>query len=394
MHLSLLNSSQHSLTPWTLSRPNLNHGLEVTATHVYASESTTVYRWPLDPVTHTATATSRETVVVNINADGRGGAPFGHTTRTLVVDPSSDTLFVSVGSHMNIDVDSFRSRIRRFSLSDPSVFPLDFLSGEVYVDGLRNEVGMTLDASGTLWGVGNSADKLERADLGGDIHNDNPAEEMHKFVAGQNYGYPYCWREYELELGLGTGSAWAWPTTMDDITDEQCRADFAQPMFHMPAHSAPLGLDFYRYDAEATGCDGVAPFPSWMNGYAFIAYHGSWNRDIPTGYKVVYVPVSLDGEVTGDAVDLLTSETCCGAKWVDGTRPVDVSFDPCGRLLVTSDGTRDSSNRYTGDKVIRVEYIGDSQPGATSAASLLHLDVGAWCITLISTVAILIGNCF
>lgn len=298
----------------------------------------------------------REVVIENINADGRGGAPFGHTTRTLVIDKASNTLYVSVGSYSNIDVDSFRSRIRRFSLNDSSLFPFDFMNGEVFVDGLRNEVGMTLDSSGTLWGVGNSADRLVRDDLGGDIHNDNPSEEMHKLEFGQNYGYPFCWREFGLELGLGRGSTWAWPDTIGTYTDDQCRSEFDEPIFHMPAHSAPLGIEFYDYKSVIP-CQNVIPFPSWMDGYAFVAYHGSWNRDIPTGYKVVYVPISGDSRIAGDAVDLLSS-ACCGAKWDDGTRPVDVTFDKCGRLLVSSDGTRVNAQdgQYFGDKIIRIEY--------------------------------------
>jgi glucose/arabinose dehydrogenase len=294
-----------------------------------------------------------EIVIDNINADGRGGAPFGHTTRTLAITKDEMTLYVSVGSDDNIDPDSFRSRIRRFSLADPSVFPLNFTEGEVFVDGLRNEVGMTFDARGILWGVGNSADKLERDDLGGDIHNDNPAEELHKHVAGQDYGYPYCWREYgPLALGLGRGTTWAWPTTMYVVSDEQCRTEYDAPIFTMPAHSAPLGIDFYQYPDVL--CDGVWPFPREMDGYAFVTYHGSWNRDIPTGYKVVYMPVDATGQVVGEAVDLL-SHNGIGANWSSGVRPVDVSFDECGRLLVTSDGTRTEDSTYFGDMVIRIE---------------------------------------
>lgn len=54
-------------------------------------------------------------------------------------------------------------------------FPIDFSLGEVFADGLRNEVGLAFDSHGVLWGVENSADNLEREDIGGDITNDNPA---------------------------------------------------------------------------------------------------------------------------------------------------------------------------------------------------------------------------
>ena len=53
--------------------------------------------------------------------------------------------------------------------------PIDFSLGEVFADGLRNEVGLAFDAHGVLWGVENGADNLVRDDIGGDVHNDNPA---------------------------------------------------------------------------------------------------------------------------------------------------------------------------------------------------------------------------
>jgi len=111
-----------------------------------------------------------------MDADGKGGAPSGHRTRTLAFD-SSGRLYVSIGSADNVDEDSFRARIRRFDLNNVTL-PVDFVDGEVFADGLRNEVGLAFDRHNVLWGVENGADKLYRDDLGGDIHNDNPAEEV------------------------------------------------------------------------------------------------------------------------------------------------------------------------------------------------------------------------
>ena len=61
---------------------------------------------------------------------------------------------MSIGSVGNVDKDSFRSRIRRFTIDDPGNFPLDFVAdGEVFADGLRNEVGLAFDKHDVLWGV-------------------------------------------------------------------------------------------------------------------------------------------------------------------------------------------------------------------------------------------------
>ena len=101
----------------------------------------------------------------------------------------------------------------------------------------------------------------------------------------------------------------------------------------MQAHSAPLGLAFY------TG----AMFPAGYAGDAFMTYHGSWNRSVPTGAKVVRVhvqngrPVSVDDFVTGWQLDN-------GSRW---GRPVGLLVMSDGALLVSDD---------TGDRIWRVSY--------------------------------------
>lgn len=267
----------------------LNHGLAIRNGYVYASSDTTVYRWPYEG--DFVVNGDVEIVVFNMNADGNGGAPQGHTTRTLIFDDNG-YLYISVGSNENVDADSHRSRIRRVAL-DSSSFPVDFQTMEVFADGLRNEVGLAFDSHGDLWGVENGADRLYRSDLGGDIHQDNPAEELNRFKeqdAGKHWGYPYCWTEFKLPEppGKGNGVTWAWPSFLDSgaITDEQCRQDYVPPVVSMQGHSAPLGITFYKWKPKEElpeECSEWTAFPQYMDGYAFIAFHGSWNRDIPTG---------------------------------------------------------------------------------------------------------------
>ena len=57
--------------------------------------------------------------------------------------------------------------------------------------------GKAMCGSQLLWGVENGGDRLERDDLGGDIHEDNPAEELNRIpldAGPPDFGYPYCWR--------------------------------------------------------------------------------------------------------------------------------------------------------------------------------------------------------
>lgn len=369
----------------------LNHGLAIFDGYIYASSDTTVYRWPLYefdgegnivlPLSYPLQ--DPQVVVTNMNADGNGGAPMGHQTRTIAFDETTGEMYISVGSNGNVDPDSYRSRIRRAGdVRDPSVnaaFPLDFQTMEVFADGLRNEVGLSFDRHGILWGVENGADNLRREDLGGDIHEDNPAEELNRFdprqPSGLHYGYPYCWTEYQLPEPPGgdRGTVWVWPSfhTMygGTLVDADCQSEelYVPATLAMPGHSAPLGITFFEWvdpEDRPDSCDCIPSFPKSMDGYAFIAYHGSWNRDVPTGYKVVYVEMDQDGNAPEGAepIDLLAHQAP-DAKWEDGFRPVDVAFDVCGRLLVTSDGTRGA-----GAKVIRIDYGVDGEANGTTAS--------------------------
>jgi hypothetical protein len=137
----------------------------------------------------------------------------------------------------------------------------------------------------------------------------------------------------------------------------------------MQAHSAPLGITFYNWkpsEERPVECGGSGAFPKEMDGYAFIAFHGSWNRNIPTGYKVVYVAMDNNGNAIGETVDLL-AHVPPNAPWEDGFRPVDVDFDDCGRLVVTSDG---AAPERSGSKVVRIEYDCEVTDAAAGTSSL------------------------
>ena len=121
------------------------------------------------------------------------------------------------------------------------------------------QVGLGFDKFDVLWGVENSADRLRRNDLGGDIHNENPAEELNRFLEedkGKHWGYPYCWTEFDLQKyrrtgakPKGRGTPWAWPTFKKDgkPNDEWCQSNKTiRPMVALQAHSAPLGISFCK----------------------------------------------------------------------------------------------------------------------------------------------------
>jgi glucose/arabinose dehydrogenase len=305
--------------------PGLNHGIAVGGGFLYASSSTTVYRWAYSG--GRAPLGQPTTVVTGIPSGG-------HSTRTLAVDRAG-MLYVSVGSGSNVDANSSRARIVRYPAS-ALAGGATFASGELFADGLRNEVGVTIDGRGRVWGVENGLDDLTRTDLGGDIHEDNPTEELNLFATpGRFYGYPYCWTEYNLPQGVGAGrgAQWAHPQFMNDgmHTDAWCKntANVVPPRVSMQGHSAPLDVLFYAGSS----------FPADVVGDAIVSFHGSWNRTAATGYKVVRIPFGGDGNPAGDPVPLLESaaDGDTGGDWPH--RPVGLAVGKLGQLLVTSDDT-------------------------------------------------------
>ena len=125
----------------------------------------------------------------------------------------------------------------------------------------------------TLWAAVN-----ERDELGDDLVPDY----LTSVQPGGFYGWPYVY----------------WGTHPDDRV-KALQPDLVNktiiPYINLGSHTASLGLLFY------TG----KSFPSKYHGGAFIAQHGSWNRSVPTGYKVIYIPFSK-GKPSGEPEDFLT----------------------------------------------------------------------------------------
>mmetsp|Transcript_29476 Transcript_29476/g.41484 ORF Transcript_29476/g.41484 Transcript_29476/m.41484 type:complete len:468 (-) Transcript_29476:30-1433(-) len=271
--------SEHAVL---VRQSGLNHAVRFRDGYLYASTQNTVYRWPYsggrDPITAAA-----EVVVANIT----GG---GHSTRPMEFD-SSNRMYVNIGSAGNVDSNTVRSSIKRFNLTSVPTGGFDWEEGEIYVYGMRNEVGIRMDANGFFWGVENGVDDLEYNNQ--DIHEDNPCEELNAFgnpdqmEPGNFYGYPYCWSEYKWADGDGEGSQWVQTEYATTYNNTWCKntTNVKPPALCFPAHNAPLDILFY-YPSTANS---TLESDFIKSGDAFVTLHGSKNRDVRSGYRVVRV---------------------------------------------------------------------------------------------------------
>ncbi len=230
----------------------------------------------------------------------------GHTTRTVLFSPDWSTLFVSIGSSCNvcIEEDSRRAAIMAYNP--------DGSNGRLFARGLRNAVGIAF-RPGTM--------ELWASNNGRDLLGDNlPPETINLVNEGDDFGWPRCHSGRIVDPDFGKSGA------CDGVT---------KPVVEMQAHSAPLGLTFY------TG----QRFPEQYRGDLFVAFHGSWNRSIPTGYKIVRIPMEngTPGAVQDFAVGWLPENS---KQW---GRPVDVVTGSDGSLFVSDDG---------GGMIYRIFYTG------------------------------------
>ncbi len=287
---------------------------------VYVANTNAVVRFPYAEGDLKARG-SAQTVVAQLTGDGGG-----HWTRDIGFSPDGRRMYVSVGSASNV-----AQEMPKKSLADAQAFDAahglgagwgpetdraDVLAFDpegrgrrVYAAGIRNCVALTLrPQTDQLWCAVN-----ERDGLGDNLVPDY----VTRVKPGGFYGWP-----------------WWYMGGHEDPRLKGQRPDLAghvqTPDVPLQPHSAALGLAFYPKDQA-----GPAAFPAEYRGDAFVALHGSWNRALRTGYKVVRLKLQ-DGAPTGAYEDFLTGFVL-DDRQVWG-RPVGVAVTHDGALLVSEDG--------------------------------------------------------
>jgi glucose/arabinose dehydrogenase len=222
-----------------------------------------------------------------------------HWTKAMTISPDGRFLYVGIGSNSNITERGMEAEVDR-----AMVWQIDAESGahKPYATGLRNPTALAIQpGSGQLWAVVN-----ERDELGPDLVPDY----LTSVQEDGFYGWPYSYWGQNVD-----------PRVKPQNPDKVAAA--IKPDYALGSHVAALGLDFSSDVMGSEYAEGV-----------FIGEHGSWNRENPVGYKVIFVPFS-DGRPSGEPVDFVT-----GFRTSDGKtrgRPVGVTVDPSGALIVADD---------------------------------------------------------
>lgn len=280
-----LNEYQRKDVAIGLNNP---HGIAFYNGKLYVAEETSVSRYMWDK--ERLLATKEKTLFALPPSEG------GHFTRSLAFGKNG-VLFISIGSTCNV---CFEKNPLHGSVI---VSDSEGSNPQIFAKGLRNSVFITLNRqTNELWAT----------EMGRDFLGDNlPPDEINIIKEGKDYGWPVCYgnrihdRDFDKRV----------------YKRNPCE-DRKPPLYEIAAHSAPLGLVFID----------SARFPKEWQGDLLVAYHGSWNRSTPTGYKVVRLDVEGD-KILGE-YDFMTG-------FLEGSqavgRPVDLVFDKNGALYISDD---------------------------------------------------------
>jgi glucose/arabinose dehydrogenase len=239
------------------------------------------------------------------------GVAQGHQNRPIAVDPKTGALFVGVGSVGNIAVEPEpKASIQRFDA--------DGSNQTTYASGTRNPTALAIHpTTGELWSL-----VQERDGLGDNL----PSDYLIRVQQGGFYGWPYAYIGKHPQPGFA------------QLASDKVNSTLT-PDLLFQAHSSLLDLAFYNAEQ----------FPAEYKGSLFVALKGSWNRSLPTGYKIVRVPFK-DGKPEGHYENFATGFWASGEHRAEvWGRPAALAVAKDGSLLVADD---------TGGTIWRIAYTG------------------------------------
>ncbi|QXQ06573.1 sorbosone dehydrogenase family protein [Sphingosinicellaceae bacterium] len=280
---------------------NSPFGMVLVGGDLYVADTDAVLRFP-----YTTGETSIAVPGIKL-VDLPAGTINHHWTKNVVASADGSKLYVTVGSNSNVGENGIPAEAGR-----AAIWEVDRATGKhrEFATGIRNPNGMAWQ-DGKLWTVAN-----ERDEIGSDLVPDY----LTSVQDGGFYGWPYSYYGQHVDVRV--------KEQRPDLVARAIKPDYA-----LGPHTASLGLTF---------SDGAKALPASFASGAFVGQHGSWNRNPPSGYKVIFVPFAA-GMPSGQPVDVLTGFLAANGN-AQG-RPVGVIVDAKGGLLVADD---------VGNKVWRV----------------------------------------
>jgi glucose/arabinose dehydrogenase len=271
-------------------------GVALIGNELYVANADSLMRYPYHEGDTRITAPGTKV----IDLPGAVGPLNHHWTKSLLASPDGGKLYIGVGSNSNITENGMEAELNR-----ANILEFDRATGatRIFASGLRNPNSMQWEPqSKAMWVVVN-----ERDEIGPDLVPDY----LTSVKDGGFYGWPYSYYGQHVDARV-----------MPQRPDLVAKA--IVPDYALGSHVASLGLVFNGPNST---------MPAELRDGAFVGEHGSWDRNPPSGYKVVFVPFR-DGKPAGKPVDVVTGFLTEGhAKG----RPVGLAMDRGGALLIADD---------------------------------------------------------
>ncbi|MBR1156246.1 sorbosone dehydrogenase family protein [Bradyrhizobium sp. JYMT SZCCT0428] len=268
---------------------------------LYIAEQNRVLEYPAAEFFYESPDVVASVVVAEGELIPKSEESYNHTARVCRVGPDNK-LYIQLGQPYNVPTKEKNELYRKLGIGGIIRMDRDGKNREVYAIGLRNPVGMDFNPQDkSLWTNDNQVDGM------GD---DQPPGELNRIAsAGLDFGFPW----------YGGGKI-----RTNEYKNDTPPANVVFPQVEQAAHAADLGLIFY------TG----TMFPQKYRGAIFSTQHGSWNRTVPVGARLMVTFLKEDGNVAGK------SEAFAEGWNENGYylgRPVDVAQLADGSLLVSDD---------------------------------------------------------
>ena len=263
------------------------HGITAKDNYMYLCNNNRVLRYALN--TDGTLGKVADTLIKDLPSGGQ------HANRTMDFGPDGK-LYISVGSVCNDCKESDKETATMLQV-DPVTW-----KRTLYASGLRNTIGFDWHPlSKEMWGVDN----------GGDFRGEEwPPEELNHIIMGGNYGFPFAYAKQEVDK-----------TREDPVgSTKEIMAKASQPsVLEFPAHGAPIAFAFFNNGPD--------------KGDALVCWHGSWNRQNPSGFKVERIKFDAKGNATASE-DFLSGFLKGNERF---GRPAGVAIADNGTVYISDD---------------------------------------------------------